>query len=66
MYNCANLGFYNGRNPKTIPLISAGPLSFATCHWATGIIYKAYKSGLTEDDMYDTPWQDSAGQNSRR
>ena len=58
MYHCSN--------PKTLPLIAAGPLNFATCHWATSLIYKAYKKGLVEDDLYDTPWRDTAGYNSQR
>lgn len=54
------------RNPKTLPLIAAGPLNFATSHWANGIIFKAFKSGLTEDDLFDTPWKDSSKHNAER
>jgi len=54
------------RNPKTLPLIAAGPMSYATAHWANGLMFKAYKTGLGVDDLFDTPWKDSAGYNSAR
>ncbi|XP_067948420.1 ATP-binding cassette sub-family C member 5-like [Watersipora subatra] len=55
----------SAKNPKTLPLIAAGPFNFAVAHWATAILYKAYKKGLKEDDLYDTPWKDSADYNSQ-
>ena len=57
---------YHCSNPKTLPLIAAGPLNFATSHWATSLIFKAYKNSLVEDDLYDTPWRDTAGYNNQR
>jgi len=58
------VNFYS--NPKTLPLVAAGPLNFTSMHWVTGLMKKAYRSGLTPDDLYDTPWRDSADRNARR
>jgi len=54
---------YSCRNPKTLPLVTAGPLSFLTLHWLNGYIYRAYKYGVNENDLYGTHLKDSAEYN---
>ncbi|KAF6028073.1 ABCC11 [Bugula neritina] len=53
----------DSRNPKTLPLITAGPLSYATGVWLNKLIFQSNKNELTQDDLYDTPWRDSASCN---
>jgi len=47
-------------NAKTLPLVSAGLLSYITIHWMTELMFRAYRRGITVDDLYDTPWKDSS------
>jgi len=43
--------------------VSAGPLSYITIHWMTELMFRAYRRGITVDDLYDTPWKDSSEYN---
>ncbi|KAF6029977.1 ABCC5 [Bugula neritina] len=54
------------KNPKTLPLTSAGPLSYVTGFWLSGLIFHSNKSNLTKTDLYNTPWRDSAACNLER
>jgi len=42
----------------------AGPLSYISVHWVTSLVLKAYREGISEEDLYDTPLQDSSEHNS--
>jgi hypothetical protein len=36
-----------------MPSNSTGFFSFVAISWMTGLMWKAYRHGLTEDDLYD-------------
>jgi len=46
--------------------MAAGPINYATIHWMNKLIYKAYKTDLTIDDLYQLPWKDCSSRNSER
>lgn len=54
------------RDPKKLPVVTAGPLNFCTNHWLTGLMWKAFRKGVDESDLYDTPYKDSAWLNAER
>lgn len=49
-----------------MPLVTAGPLNFATAHWLSALMWKSYRYGITQKDLYNVPWRDSAEANFHR
>lgn len=43
--------YYCNRNKEEMKIDKAGLYSFMSFSWMTGLMWKAYKKGLTEDDI---------------
>jgi len=41
------------RDSRAMPSNSSGIFSFVAVSWMTGLMWKAFRRGLTEDDLYD-------------
>jgi hypothetical protein len=41
------------RDSRAMPSNSSGFFSFVAVSWMTGLMWKAFRHGLTEDDIYD-------------
>lgn len=54
------------RDSRAMPSNSSGIFSFVAVSWMTGLMWKAFRRGLTEDDLYDLQASDRAEPNARR
>ncbi|KAJ9585510.1 hypothetical protein L9F63_002711, partial [Diploptera punctata] len=54
------------KDSRAMPSNSAGFLSYVSVSWMTRLMWKAYRHGLTEDDLYDLQASDRAEPNAHR
>lgn len=54
------------RDSHAMPSNSSGFFSFVAVSWMTGLMWKAFRHGLTEDDLYDLQASDRAETNAHR
>lgn len=56
----------SSRNKKTMPANKAGLFSFITINWLTKMMWKAFTTGLTQEDFFDLDEADDAAESARR
>lgn len=54
------------RNKKVMPANKAGLFSFITINWLTRMMWKAFRTGLSQEDFFDLDDADDAAEGARR
>jgi len=47
------LVLYRSKKPNVLPSADAGLWSFMTMSWLTSLMWKAFRCGLTKDDLWE-------------